>query len=337
MKQLHLIAFLLSSLILISCKGSFLEPEIPQGSRDYVWTVDTIRAINYLNRLWGASPDDVWAVGEFGPHDKPIWHFDGEKWEHKKQDEYISPYTIFGFASDNIWIGTQKGKIFHYNGSEWLLDFEKPAYFDFYVVSDIWGKSPDNVFSVGYADSLGKMIGVMFHYNGNRWRRISIDPQYITFHKIRASQDSDKYYIRGITKRVDTVKIYSIDHGKIKTVYSTKRTNYTNCDIALIDNQLYTVINNRIQEVGSGFPFTIINIELENFDETIFGRSRNDIFLRMWDGIAHYNGENSEYLIKFDTNQGFTDAFLFPDDVFILSLDFTYGYTLIYHGKITEK
>lgn len=338
--NIKLIAFIVNVtlLFIISCEGSLNGPEEPpEGRRDYIWKVDTIRALNHLTRLWGASPDDVWAVGEFGPHDKPIWHFDGEKWEDRAKELYISPYTIFGFATDNIWMGTLNGEIYHFDGNMWKLNYEKPEHLDFCVIADIWGKEPDDVYSVGYADSLGKMIGVIFHYNGNKWKRVSIDPQNITFHKIRACESNSKYYVRAVTKRVDTVKIYSLENGKVKEEYSMQRTNYTNCDIAVINDELYTIINNKIEKVGGGFPPFAINIDLEQFDETIFARSRNDIFLRMWDGIAHYNGSNSKYLVKFDTNQGFVNALLFHEEVFILSRDYTFGYTLIYRGKLIEK
>lgn len=63
--------FLVSIIILNTCDTT--EPpkdEIEPGRRDYVWEVDTLEIpFTYLHRIWGSSPNDVWAIGPGGDLD----------------------------------------------------------------------------------------------------------------------------------------------------------------------------------------------------------------------------------------------------------------------------
>ena len=65
-KILFLIA--VAALILISnCSDNPVngDDNIAPGRRDYVWTVDTLDGlISPRFRIWGSSPDDVWATTE---------------------------------------------------------------------------------------------------------------------------------------------------------------------------------------------------------------------------------------------------------------------------------
>ena len=64
--------------------------------------------------------------------------------------------------------------------------------------------------------------------------------------------------------------------------------------------------------------------------------NKNDIFLRMTDGIAHYNGNNIKYIYNFEGNISIIDAVLFENKVFFLAFDISNGNDLIYHGKLNN-
>jgi hypothetical protein len=52
--------------LLIYCDQNPTQPEepLPPGARNYVWQLDTLdMPMNYISSIWGASPDNVWAVG----------------------------------------------------------------------------------------------------------------------------------------------------------------------------------------------------------------------------------------------------------------------------------
>jgi len=54
----------------------------------------------------------------------------------------------------------------------------------------------------------------------------------------------------------------------------------------------------------------------------------------MTDGVAHYNGNNIEYIYNFEGRISITDAVLFENEVFFLAFDISNGNDLIYHGKL---
>jgi hypothetical protein len=94
--------------------------EIKPGSRDYAWTVDTISIFsNNFMSIWGSSPEDMWGVGPGGALNITIWHFDGKKWTTDYKSRSISPYCIYGFAKNDIWMAGMNGKIWHYDGNSW--------------------------------------------------------------------------------------------------------------------------------------------------------------------------------------------------------------------------
>jgi hypothetical protein len=68
MKNTFFLSFLVFiSVVIISCNQT-TEPEPQPGRRDYVWRIDTLQMpVNFLGSVWGATPNDVWAVGAGDP------------------------------------------------------------------------------------------------------------------------------------------------------------------------------------------------------------------------------------------------------------------------------
>ena len=65
---------------------------------------------------------------------------------------------------------------------------------------------------------------------------------------------------------------------------------------------------------------------------------KNDIFIEMNDGLAHYNGTDIEYLFQFD--KPYTAIFraqLFENDVFFLIYESQTNLSIISHGILTEN
>ena len=113
------IIFLIVS-YLNSCDRGPTEPDVKPGKRDYVWRVDTLEAdLNFIYKIWGSSPNDVWAVGPGSSYNKTIWHYDGNNWETDEIYRNINPRALWGFSSDKIFIGGQDGKIWRFDGSQW--------------------------------------------------------------------------------------------------------------------------------------------------------------------------------------------------------------------------
>ena len=324
-----------------SCNG-VTEPEIQPGRRDYVWTIDTL-AIPFMSfsRIWGSAADDVWIVGPGGDLDKTIYHYDGVKWKTDGISRPLSLLSVWGFGKNNVWFGGMDGRLWYYDGnnlkehSRFETTREKNIGFQ-----EIWGDSPSNIFAAGYSGDEENRTAVMAHFNGSTWDITNFTnlKKYNFLRIRRADKESKTYYIWAIKSDPITGDLVSIleYNGKadIKLIYEGKDVIQSGAFIQKIDNELYFVTGNSINKYSNNEFKQFLQIRFHNFGTQIFGRSKNDIFLRMLDGIAHYNGSNIEYLYRFNGNISITDAFLFDKEVFFLALDLTNGNDLIYHGKL---
>jgi hypothetical protein len=54
----------------------------------------------------------------------------------------------------------------------------------------------------------------------------------------------------------------------------------------------------------------------------------------MFDGIAHYNGSNVEYLYNFENEISIRDAVVFEKEVFFLAVNHNTSENLIIRGKL---
>jgi hypothetical protein len=176
------ISFFLLFLLLLctaSCKKS--PPVAPPvdttqpGSRNYTWTVDTIRHGPYdfidLISIWGSSPSDVWAVGDADVSYNTIWHYDGVTWSRDSVYGAGNLQTVYGFAPDIVWAASAPGDgAFHFNGSTWTTfrNLLLPGYpiSDF---DDIWGDSPTNIYFVGAVENASSAKGTILHFDGQSW------------------------------------------------------------------------------------------------------------------------------------------------------------------------
>jgi hypothetical protein len=102
-----------------------------------------------------------------------------------------------------------------------------------------------------------------------------------------------------------------------------------------IGGTLYFVLGNKIYTYNNQEFKLFLEINESNFGGQIYGRSTEDIILRMYDGIAHYNGSDIEYLYKFSSNNtSITNGVVFEKDIFFIAIDFNNSQNLLIHGKL---
>ncbi|KAF0162218.1 MAG: hypothetical protein FD188_172 [Ignavibacteria bacterium] len=341
--KIFLTLILTSIFITLSCKEEITKPEEPPaGRRDYVWTVDTL-AIPFMSfgRIWGSGVNDIWIVGPGGDLDKTIYHYDGTSWKTDGISRSFSPLCVWGFGKNNVWFGGREGKIWHYDGNilREYKHFEttQEKYIGF---QEMWGDSPTNVFAAGYSGDEENRIAVIAQFNGTNWGLIEFpNLKNYNFLRIRrANSGSSIYYLLAIKDEPVTGDLFSIFEYKgsndIKLIYEGSLGPQTSSFVQKIDDEMYFLIGSTIYEYSRNEFRNFLQITLPNFGLQIFGRNKNDIFLRMIDGIAHYNGNDIEYLYRFNGRTSITDAFLFETEVFFLALDLTNGNDLIFHGKL---
>jgi hypothetical protein len=138
------------------------------------WTIQDTPTDQDLWGVWGASPDDLWAVGGAGRQagQETILHYDGTAWT-----EYPAPnieranvfafFKVWGTNADNVYIVGQRGVVLHWDGSTWTEEFAG--------VSDdlisLWGTGPDRIVAVG-----GRGAGVASVWNGTAWQPLDLTP-----------------------------------------------------------------------------------------------------------------------------------------------------------------
>jgi hypothetical protein len=169
----------ITSLILFgafSCKDDIvIPPEEKPGSRNYEWALDTLKLKNYdflfLTRMWANTPNDVWAIGTGDVSRNLIWHFDGNRWSTDSIPRGMSPTGIFGFGSNNVWLGTAEGAFWFFNGSNWSeISKHSITGYDRVYIEKIWGTAPNNIFATGFAEntSTSDFKAILIKFNGTK-------------------------------------------------------------------------------------------------------------------------------------------------------------------------
>jgi hypothetical protein len=335
------------SLILTSCKDNSVNSvdNTPPGRRDYVWTLDTlVTQNNSIHCIWGSSPTDVWVGGGGGitPYDR-LWHFDGNVWRPYNHHVSVFPTCIFGFAQNDVWMGGNDGKIFHFNGSTWSQNYR---YWNdtLYTteVRSLCGISPDNIYAVGtiYYNINDQPKSFILHYDGNNWTPLFISSEYVQFLEIDI--DGNNIYIYGYMNPTDstleTVAFYKMNGNKAVKIFQKTTREITWASPCQIGAHTYFLIGKDLTFYINGKFSTLVTFDVDEFNYYVSGRSLKDLFLHMRNGLAHYNGENIEYLYQFDNSfiSIYHKPLLFEKDVYFTVHDNMNDINLILEGKLEE-
>jgi hypothetical protein len=67
--------------------------------------------------LWGAAPDDLWAVGAGDDRKGIVWRYDGSQWsEVTPPDAPSLVLKVHGQRADDVWISCASGLTLHWDG-----------------------------------------------------------------------------------------------------------------------------------------------------------------------------------------------------------------------------
>ncbi len=123
------------------------------SSAGYCWE-NPLPSAGFLNAVWGAAPNDVYAVGDGGR----ILHFDGTSWQVQATgtDTWIT--SVWGSGPDDVYALSDGGTILHRRGGAW----KKEQIDDGGYLTAVWGSGPNDVFVVG-------SNGAVFHFDGREW------------------------------------------------------------------------------------------------------------------------------------------------------------------------
>jgi len=312
--------------------------------------------MNYINTIWGASPNDVWATGGGGTQDDRLLHYDGTKWStYTKETIWCSAFTLFGFSADNVWMGGGAGwlahgaGIWHYNGVEWSQNYVYDIEGSYSIkVEDIWGTNPNDVYAcgaIGFHEE-GKTDfwwGFVLHFDGKNWKevvRAQFNSQFLRVRKNHNRVIVQSFEIGDTSSAQDVIAFYQVKTNKLIKLFSTTLENIYLASLHVINNKTYFVIGPDVYEyLATGKMVKRLSFPQSEFQCYICGRTEADLFVFMKDGIAHYNGVDLQYLYKFPTARmsGVNDPMIFKKEVFFCidnPLGSIYTRNMILHGRL---
>ncbi len=346
-RKMLLLVILLGVTCLNFCKRVPTLPEPEPGPRNYMWEVDTLNMeMNYISSIWGASPSDIWTVGPGGTYQDRLWHFDGTNWSaYNKEPILCLGNTLFGFRTDNVWMGgggclVHGAVIWHYDGTKWSQHSEYDVKGSYSVdINDIWGINKNNIYACGIFvlkdEQTERIRGFVLHYDGQSWKEVVKADFPSQFHTVR-SEGNKVYIFSSATEngiRGD-FEIYEIKNRQLNKIYTGPR--MTGISLYSLAGKVYFVMGQDVCRYTNGSFVKQFTIDFENFGNKIYGRHENDQFIRMTDGIVHYNGQNMEYLYTFpQLSISIKDVVLFERDIFFCCRS-NLTIELIIHGKLKD-
>jgi hypothetical protein len=319
-----------------TCSENPVTDDTPQpGRRDYTWTIDTLNVPegrSIPSWMWGTGTNNIWALGTSYTNAYAIWHYNGSSWKNYVPDKYLDPRGLWGSSSNDIWTGSSDGSMWHYNGTMWseYSVINIPGYQTF-IVQSIAGSSANNVYAVGFADSIDGSTykGVLVHYNGIEWQQVNIPNIRNSFVQIAFDDVSKSVIFKGWEFDKPDEYIYSFNGKELKNIFHTTM----GIDLSSIGKNIYAKTNFKLYKYQNETLSIFKDFSSTNYEGGTWGRSELDFFTINWDGIGHYNGTDLITIYQKKNNDWSPDgAIIFEKDVFFIWNDFFN--TFIVHGKL---
>jgi hypothetical protein len=334
-----IILFINLLFVLTGCKEKPVEPpynDLQPGRRDYVWKIDTLSVPPGFNlgsfSIWGSTATDVWGVNDSYSSKHAIWHYDGEKWSNDSTLRPIYPRCVFGFASNNIWIGNADGSIWHFDGNFWSKDYELQINGKGVFFQGIYGISPTNIFAVGLSYDSLNYRAVMVHYDGLNWKQIEFPELKRSLVSILYDYENKIYLIKGTIFNVEyEARLLVFDGKEIREIDSASYA----IQVCSADGKVYIQKDRGFYKYSQNGLQKVLDFNNNNnFAARLWGNSENDFFTANWDGIGHYNGTDLITILKNEPNGwSVTNAVVFKKDAFFMCRTFD-GITIVISGRL---
>lgn len=158
-----------------------------------------------LNDVWADGAGTVYAVGNGIPRVAKSTSGGAWVYEDVGNPSNWGFNSVYGFASDDVYLSGGCGMIYHWNGSAWTLErTDDPATYcpsiNTGMVLKIWGPDADNVFAVTNGGSVLKRNPV-----GGTWAEVTSGADGTSLYAISGSSGTDMYFTgaMGVTKHYD--------------------------------------------------------------------------------------------------------------------------------------
>lgn len=139
------------------------------------WAKQTSPSTQHLRAVWGAQPDDIWAVGLAGL----ILHYDGTAWQKVPSPVGIGLETVWGKSSGDVYAAGQSGTIIRWDGTRWSIAASQTTEH----LRGVFGRPGADVWAVGGG-------GVIMRQSGLAWAAVGIAPLELEDGSVRLVTDT---------------------------------------------------------------------------------------------------------------------------------------------------
>lgn len=114
-----------------------------------------------LHAVWGASADDVWAVGNLGV----ILHWTGTAWApYADSPTKATLYDVWGRSASDVYAAGANGVLIHFDGTGWSVLRANTTS----NLRAVWGRDAKDVYAVG-------ANATIMHFNGLYWTQVKVE------------------------------------------------------------------------------------------------------------------------------------------------------------------
>jgi hypothetical protein len=135
------------------------------------WSVVHENLPGALLSVWGASAEDVYAVGGDSGDGPMVIHWDGSTWHQLDTGESGDLWWVYGFAGGPIYMGGKDGLLLRLDGDT----FTRMTTPGGATIFGLWGSSASDMLAVGGAEG-GASGGFAWHLVGEEWQPVADFP-----------------------------------------------------------------------------------------------------------------------------------------------------------------
>src|SRR5205807_1183361 len=94
------------------------------------WLPSSFSTMAWLSTVWGSASNDFWAGGGDTPFSgHTLLHWNGHDWTQQPSLSDRPVKAIWGSARDNVWLVDELGRVFHFDGTNWVsVDLDPVGY-----------------------------------------------------------------------------------------------------------------------------------------------------------------------------------------------------------------
>jgi hypothetical protein len=157
-----------------------------------VWALESAGVADLFG-VFGASADDVWAVGAAGA----LVHRTGGAWSTVASGTLRRLAAVWGASASDVWAVGDGATALHFDGVSWrtvaLPGVAKPD------LAAVWGSSASDVWAVGAQKSV-------FHFDGGVWTAVKVDGNNVDYRGVWARAPGSAWVVGlgGTVVRVGT-------------------------------------------------------------------------------------------------------------------------------------